>query len=166
MELTCKQCGKTIKISLEELSVAGGVVVCPQCLHEFRAEGVELLPARAAVEAEEAVEVLYCHDCGHRLPQPGLKYCPYCGVSLAKVLTGAATAEEDAAAAAQAVPPPKGASGESASRLKLRMPLIHGLPQDYGTVMGSPATRRFLMTLIVLLSLSFVTLMVAIFLQQ
>lgn len=150
-------------MSLEELSTAQGVVVCPQCLREFRAEGVELLPPRPTPAVEEPVCALFCHDCGHRLPQEGLKFCPYCGVSLAVT---AQAVEEKVPAESDVTSPSPAPKEEKGHKFKLNMPLIHGIPQDYGAVMGSPAMRRFLVTLIVLLSMSFLAIMVAIFLQQ
>ena len=165
MELTCPQCAKAIKMSLEELSTAKGVVVCPQCLREFRAEGIELLPQRPAPVPDEAAGALFCHDCGHRLPQEGLKFCPYCGVSLA-VTSTAVQERHDGAVASAAGEKPAAKQEDRSPKFKFNMPLIKGLPRDYGAVMGSTSMRRFLQTLIVLLSLSFITLMVAIFLQQ
>lgn len=42
MNLSCPHCGKNVSISPEELAVTGGVVICPQCLAQFVAEGVDL----------------------------------------------------------------------------------------------------------------------------
>lgn len=169
MELTCPQCAKAIKMSLEELSTAQGVVVCPQCLREFRPEGIVLLPPRPAAAPVESGGVLFCHDCGHRLPQEGLKFCPYCGVSLVvneqrdPTDTGfASVASRDGNGAEASA----GKKEDKGHKFRMNMPLIHGIPRDYNEVMGSPAMRRFLVFMIVLLSLSFIALMVAIFLQQ
>lgn len=169
MELTCPQCAKAIKMSLEELSTAQGVVVCPQCLREFRPEGIVLLPPRPAAAPVESGGAFFCHDCGHRLPQEGLKFCPYCGVSLVVTERHDPTEGREGVATrgdgkgTESSPSKKEDKGH---KFKMNMPLIHGIPRDYSEVMGSPAMRRFLGFMIVLLSLTFIALMVAIFLQQ
>ncbi len=93
MELKCPHCGKLLTMSLTELASGNGVVVCPQCLGEFKPQHVDLSgitpsrpkpsaskPSQAAVPRDGAVA--YCHHCGKRLPAPRLNYCPYCGHSL------------------------------------------------------------------------------------
>ncbi|MBQ6278098.1 MAG: hypothetical protein IJR20_05745 [Muribaculaceae bacterium] len=83
MLFECPQCGKTIDMTLEELALSRKVVVCPQCLNEFLAQGVDV-PAsmlRTTATSQSASRQLYCHSCGESLPVAGLKFCPYCGAS-------------------------------------------------------------------------------------
>ena len=92
MNLSCPHCGKNVSISPEELAVSSGVVICPQCLAQFAAEGVELPqvqqhePAPAAVAEEvrqEGTAERFCYGCGKELPNhQGLRFCPFCGVPL------------------------------------------------------------------------------------
>lgn len=92
MDLSCPHCGKNVSISPEELAVTSGVVICPQCLAQFAAEGVELPqvqhhePTTAVVtepvRGEGAAE-RFCYGCGKELPNhQGLRFCPFCGVPL------------------------------------------------------------------------------------
>ncbi len=91
MELRCPHCGKLLAMSLQELASSNGVVVCPQCLGEFKAQHVDLSgikpsrprrqapkPGRAST-TQAVVAAVYCHHCGKRLPAAQLNYCPYCG---------------------------------------------------------------------------------------
>lgn len=87
MEYRCPECGKTLQVSIEELELHGGVVVCPQCLTEFHTvldeydtpqlsglhRGRKVIP--------EHLTYSYCHQCGHKIPE-GVHFCPYCGHSL------------------------------------------------------------------------------------
>ena len=150
-------------MTIEELATTQGAVVCPQCLNEFHVDGVTLPPRHAAVRTAGPLQH-YCHDCGAHLPQEGLRFCPYCGVSLEAIAAPpddeAATPEAEPAATPEAAPAPRG------HKFKLNSPLIHGIPQDYTEVMGTRAIRRTYITLIVLLSLTFIGLLVAILLQQ
>lgn len=92
MNLTCPHCGKSLSISHDELVVCHGVVICPQCLTEFVAEGVELPdpePVTATVAGPVVPEVQsqggerFCYGCGKELPRhEGLRYCPFCGIAL------------------------------------------------------------------------------------
>ena len=70
-------------MTLEELALSKKVVVCPQCLNEFLAQGVDI-PAsmlRTNVASTSGQRHIYCHNCGESLPVAGLKFCPYCGSS-------------------------------------------------------------------------------------
>ena len=85
MLFKCPQCEKVIDMTLEELALSKKIVVCPQCLNEFLAQGVDI-PAsmfrtRVATSASNVSKQLYCHSCGESLPVAGLKFCPYCGAS-------------------------------------------------------------------------------------
>lgn len=92
MNLTCPHCGKGLNISHDELVVCRGVVICPQCLTEFVAEGVELPEPEPESPVESGPVVLevqshggerYCYGCGKELPHhEGLRFCPFCGVAL------------------------------------------------------------------------------------
>lgn len=98
MLFECPQCGKIIDMTLEELALSKKVVVCPQCLNEFLAQGVDI-PAsmlRTNVATKSAQKQLYCHSCGESLPVAGLKFCPYCGAS--QNLAAQAAAVEEAVA--------------------------------------------------------------------
>ena len=92
MNLTCPHCGKGLSISHDELVVCRGVVICPQCLTEFVADGVELPEPEAVAQVDPKPAVLevqshggerFCYGCGRELPHhEGLRYCPFCGVPL------------------------------------------------------------------------------------
>lgn len=101
MELRCPHCGKLLTMSLPELASSNGVVVCPQCLGEFKAQHVDLSgvapsrPKRRAPKPSQAAAphdrtAAYCHHCGKRLPAAQLNYCPYCGSSLSLTSSSAA----------------------------------------------------------------------------
>ena len=92
MNLSCPHCGKNVSISPEELAVTSGVVICPQCLAQFAAEGVDLpqverhepasAPVASAVRDGGDTE-RFCYACGKELPDhQGLRFCPFCGVPL------------------------------------------------------------------------------------
>ncbi len=88
MELRCPHCGKILNLSIEELAASGKMVVCPQCLGEFVAHGVEVAARRAAPKKPDpspkpaGAQAVFCHNCGRQLPVRGLNYCPFCGSSL------------------------------------------------------------------------------------
>ncbi len=92
MNLTCPHCGKGLSISHDELVVCRGVVICPQCLTEFVADGVELpepeavaqvYPKPAVLEVQSHGGERFCYGCGRELPHhEGLRYCPFCGIAL------------------------------------------------------------------------------------
>ncbi len=90
MNLSCPHCGKNVSISPDELAVTGGVVICPQCLAQFVAEGVDLpkieqndpVPV-ASAEHDNRGSERFCYGCGKELPDhQGLRFCPFCGVPL------------------------------------------------------------------------------------
>ena len=98
MLFKCPQCDKVIDMTLEELALSKKVVVCPQCLNEFLAQGVDI-PAsmlRTNVATKSAQKQLYCHSCGESLPVAGLKFCPYCGASQNLAAPAAAVVEDTA----------------------------------------------------------------------
>lgn len=90
MNLSCPHCGKNVSISPEELAVTGGVVICPQCLAQFVAEGVDLPKVErhepapvASAEHDNRGTERFCYGCGKELPDhQGLRFCPFCGVPL------------------------------------------------------------------------------------
>ena len=87
MELVCPQCSKHMQVSVEELALHGGAVVCPQCLSVFDAS--EHVPEGTVADREvrvieEHLTYTYCPHCGRKIPQ-GVNYCPYCGQELASV---------------------------------------------------------------------------------
>lgn len=90
MNLSCPHCGKNVSISPEELAVTGGVVICPQCLAQFAAEGVDLPKVErhepapvASAEHDNRGSERFCYGCGKELPDhQGLRFCPFCGVPL------------------------------------------------------------------------------------
>lgn len=90
MNLSCPHCGKNVSISPEELAVTGGVVICPQCLAQFVAEGVDLPKVErhepapvASAEHDNRGSERFCYGCGKELPDhQGLRFCPFCGVPL------------------------------------------------------------------------------------
>lgn len=94
MILTCPHCAKSMSISPEELAITNAVVVCPQCLTEFIAEGVDLPEASTLRQQHSSgaghshdghahVNERFCYGCGQELPQhDGLRFCPFCGVPL------------------------------------------------------------------------------------
>ena len=166
MLFECPQCGKVIDMTLEELALSKKVVVCPQCLNEFLAQGVDI-PAsmlRANVATTRASRQLYCHSCGESLPIAGLKFCPYCGASQNLAAPAASTADKPVAATAEASTQALGDKAlktnedravveDDAYDMMSRLPLIRPLPRlrSKREVMGSPLTRAICYILIFIL---------------
>ena len=155
-------------MTLEELALSKKVVVCPQCLNEFLAQGVDI-PAsmlRTNVASTSSQRHIYCHNCGESLPVAGLKFCPYCGSSQNFAAKQAdAAAEQDASTAESAASTQ--AMGDSTIKttedravveddaydIMSRLPLIRPLPRlrSKREVMGSPLTRFVCYVLIAIL---------------
>lgn len=166
MLFECPQCGKVIDMTLEELALSKKVVVCPQCLNEFLAQGVDI-PAsmlRTNVATTRASRQLYCHSCGESLPIAGLKFCPYCGASQNLAAPAASTADKPVAATAEASTQALGDKAlktnedravveDDAYDMMSRLPLIRPLPRlrSKREVMGSPLTRAICYILIFIL---------------
>lgn len=166
MLFECPQCGKVIDMTIEELALSKKVVVCPQCLNEFLAQGVDI-PAsmlRTNVATTRASRQLYCHSCGESLPIAGLKFCPYCGASQNLAAPAASTADEPVAATAEASTQALGDKAlktnedrtvveDDAYDMMSRLPLIRPLPRlrSKREVMGSPLTRAICYILIFIL---------------
>lgn len=170
MLFQCPQCNKVIDMTLEELALSKKVVVCPQCLNEFLAQGVDI-PAsmlRTDVATKSAHKQLYCHSCGESLPVAGLKFCPYCGASqnLASQAASApstndSSSDDDSSrASTQAMGDSNLDNSEDqvvveddAHDIMARLPLIRPLPRlrSKREVMGSPLTRAMCYIIIVIL---------------
>ncbi|MBR2147251.1 MAG: hypothetical protein IJ925_07525 [Muribaculaceae bacterium] len=166
MLFECPQCGKVIDMTLEELALSKKVVVCPQCLNEFLAQGVDI-PAsmlRTNVATTRASRQLYCHSCGESLPVAGLKFCPYCGASQNLAKPAASTVDKPVATTAEASTQAIGDSSltsnedqvvveDDAHDIMSRLPLIRPLPRlrSKREVMGSPLTRAICYIIIVIL---------------
>ena len=166
MLFECPQCGKVIDMTLEELALSKKVVVCPQCLNEFLAQGVDI-PAsmlRTNVATTRASRQLYCHNCGESLPVAGLKFCPYCGASQNLAKPAASTVDKPVATTAEASTQAIGDSSltsnedqvvveDDAHDIMSRLPLIRPLPRlrSKREVMGSPLTRAICYIIIVIL---------------
>jgi len=166
MLFECPQCGKVIDMTLEELALSKKVVVCPQCLNEFLAQGVDI-PAsmlRTNVATTRASRQLYCHSCGESLPVAGLKFCPYCGASQNLAKPAASTVDKPVATTAEASTQAIGDSSltsnedqvvveDDARDIMSRLPLIRPLPRlrSKREVMGSPLTRAICYIIIVIL---------------
>ena len=166
MLFECPQCSKIIDMTLEELALSKKVVVCPQCLNEFLAQGVDI-PAsmlRTNVATTRASRQLYCHSCGESLPIAGLKFCPYCGASQNLAAPAASTADKPVAATAEASTQALGDKAlktnedravveDDAYDMMSRLPLIRPLPRlrSKREVMGSPLTRAICYILIFIL---------------
>ena len=166
MLFECPQCGKVIDMTLEELALSKKVVVCPQCLNEFLAQGVDI-PAsmlRTNVATTRASRQLYCHSCGESLPIAGLKFCPYCGASQNLAAPAASIADKPVAATAEASTQALGDKAlktnedravveDDAYDMMSRLPLIRPLPRlrSKREVMGSPLTRAICYILIFIL---------------
>lgn len=128
MNLSCPHCGKGLSISHDELMVCRGVVICPQCLTEFVAEGVELpepepespvAPGPALPEVQTHGGERYCYGCGKELPHhEGLRFCPFCGVALLSNQQAAASTSpvQVAAVQRQSVSEPQAAKSETKSK--------------------------------------------------
>ena len=168
LSIKCPYCRKTIKMSKKELASTGAHVVCPQCLHDFVPEGIELPVDMPPVPADENPHVLYCHDCGRELPAPDLRFCPYCGTGLlvsAQSLHDAAPAEVAPAAAYEPVIVKPVAEDESPKETKTSfrlkgIPLISTFrrPATRAEVMGSPLLRAVCFLVILALLALFVWL--------
>ncbi len=166
MLFECPQCGKVIDMTLEELALSKKVVVCPQCLNEFLAQGVDI-PAsmpRTNVATTRASRQLYCHSCGESLPVAGLKFCPYCGASQNLAKPAASTVDKPVATTAETSTQAIGDSSltsnedqvvveDDAHDIMSRLPLIRPLPRlrSKREVMGSPLTRAICYIIIVIL---------------
>ncbi len=145
-------------MTLEELALSKKVVVCPQCLNEFLAQGVDIPSSmlRTNVATTSAQRQLYCHSCGESLPVAGLKFCPYCGVSQNLAAPAAAAVADEVAATSQSHPSTQ-ALGDANLRsnedkmvveddaydMMSNLPFIRPLPHlpSKREVMGSPFTR-------------------------
>ncbi len=166
MLFQCPQCNKYIDMTLEELALSKKVVVCPQCLNEFLAQGVDI-PAtmlRTSIATKAAHRQLYCHNCGESLPVAGLKFCPYCGESQNLATTAATTTHKPVAATAEPSTQAMGTTElksnedqvvveDDANDIISRLPLIRPLPRlrSKREVMGSPLTRAICYIIIVIL---------------
>ena len=171
MLFKCPKCGKIIDMTLEELALSKKVVVCPQCLNEFLAQGVDI-PAsmlRTNVATTSAQKQLYCHSCGESLPVAGLKFCPYCGASQ-NLAASAAVAEptatsQESHSSTQAIGDTHLHSNEDhavveddAYDMMEYLPFIRPLPRlpSKREVMGSPVTRIICYIIIVILIAIFI----------
>lgn len=178
MLFKCPQCSKVIDMTLEELALSKKVVVCPQCLNEFLAQGVDI-PAsmlRTDVATKSAHKQLYCHCCGESLPVAGLKFCPYCGASQNLAAPAVATPSDDDATSDNTTPSTQamGVNNSNSSNedqvvveddahdIMARLPLIRPLPRlrSKREVMGSPITRIICYFIIALLIAIFIFLIV------
>ena len=91
MEKTCPRCKKKVVVSSEELSMRGGVAVCPQCLAFFDMDGNIVNASRQGhsrmkageptLPAKDPEAYSFCPECGKPLPG-GIRFCPYCGIRL------------------------------------------------------------------------------------
>lgn len=92
-EIRCPNCEKQMLLTGEELRKTGGHAVCPQCLCEFMPPGI-ILPAAEVTETPSptAPHVLFCHNCGERLPAADLRFCPFCGAGLFSVAAASVAA--------------------------------------------------------------------------
>ena len=166
MLFKCPQCEKVIDMTLEELALSKKVVVCPQCLNEFLAQGVDIpasMLTRTQVATRSASKQLYCHSCGESLPVAGLKFCPYCGSSQNLAAAVAVEKQEvsgDAAASTQAMGDEnlktvedKTVVEDDAYDIMSRLPLIRPLPRlrSKREVMGGPWTRAICYVIIFIL---------------
>ena len=166
MLFKCPQCEKVIDMTLEELALSKKVVVCPQCLNEFLAQGVDIpasMLTRTQVATRSASKQLYCHSCGESLPVAGLKFCPYCGSSQNLAAAVAVEKQEvsgDAEASTQAMGDEnlktvedKTVVEDDAYDIMSRLPLIRPLPRlrSKREVMGGPWTRAICYVIIFIL---------------
>lgn len=78
-------------MSLEELSLRDGLVVCPQCLTAYQAveQGTLSPQVSRGEESTSAHAKRFCPHCGEDIGQ-GINYCPYCGGSLREHAAGRA----------------------------------------------------------------------------
>ncbi len=175
MLFQCPQCSKVIDMTLEELALSKKVVVCPQCLNEFLAHGVDI-PAsmyRTKVATTRASRQLYCHSCGESLPVAGLKFCPYCGASQ-NLTTAAVATKQDTTETSTQTQTSTQAMGDNnikdhedqvvveddAYDMLSHLPLIRPIPRmrTKREIMGSPLTRAicYLVILILLAIFAFI----------
>lgn len=100
MKKTCPNCGKELDVSLEEVTMREGVVVCPQCLSVFDMDGNtrdndepqgEVRKPQGQPASEAGDTFSFCPECGHSLPA-GVNFCPYCGTKLSQLRRAQATA--------------------------------------------------------------------------
>ena len=70
-------------MSLEELSLRDGLVVCPQCLTSYQAveQGTLDPPTEKRGDTMTASTMHFCPHCGEGIGD-GINFCPYCGGSL------------------------------------------------------------------------------------
>lgn len=70
-------------MSLQELSLRDGLVVCPQCLTSYQAVEAGSLtpPGDNRPSAKDTRVMHYCPHCGESIGD-GINYCPYCGGNL------------------------------------------------------------------------------------
>lgn len=164
MNFKCPQCGKTLSVTHAELARNGCRVVCPQCLTDFEPDGIDRQAiarmAKPAAHREEPPKPAFCHECGQRLPGSGLRYCPYCGHSLA--LDKPKPAPPEAAKPEPAMPPPVAPPVPEAAtgpRRPLYIPLRLGSEsQRYIDGPASAAFRIVACMLIAALAATFVAL--------
>lgn len=100
MKKTCPNCGKELDVSLEEVTMREGVVVCPQCLSVFDMDGNtrdndepqgEVRKPQGQPASEAGDTFSFCPECGHSLPA-GVNFCPYCGTKLSQLRRSQAAA--------------------------------------------------------------------------
>ena len=81
MYCTCPKCGKTVEISPEALAEQEGMVVCPQCLCDFRGTNEQLPLRKRRVVVTNEPEMphisISCPSCGRGLADD-MNFCPYC----------------------------------------------------------------------------------------
>ncbi len=88
--VNCAKCDRVINVSTAVLTMHGGEVVCPQCLHHNMVAGYEFSQPATPVDSPVAGSVpesfQYCFSCGLPLPA-GIeaRYCPYCGTALSSL---------------------------------------------------------------------------------
>ena len=103
-------------MSLQELSLRDGAVVCPQCLTSYQAVAAGELPAQDDLRptTKTAPDIHYCPHCGEGIGH-GINYCPYCGGNLHQASEIAApTADSGPSAPAPAAAAPS--RGKKSSR--------------------------------------------------
>ncbi len=162
MNFKCPQCGKTLTVTHAELARNGCRVVCPQCLTDFEPEGIDrqaiarmAKPAAPKAPKPDTPKPAFCHECGRELPARDLRYCPYCGHSLAIAEAAPQQPPEPPVAPQpeQSVPP------EAGPRRPLYIPLRPaGEPRPYIDGPASVAFRIVASVLIVALAAAFVAL--------
>ena len=70
-------------MSLEELSLRDGLVVCPQCLTSYQVvePGTLTPPTSKSGGAKTVPTMHFCPHCGESIGE-GINFCPYCGGNL------------------------------------------------------------------------------------